>query len=55
MSQRSLFPESNLERAASSYSSTLPLSSVLDRGWVVTAMLRLFYAREITGTHCTGS
>jgi len=53
-SQRSLFPGSNLERAASRYSSTLSLTSVLDGGWVVIAMLRPFYVREWPGTHCTG-
>jgi hypothetical protein len=36
------------------YSSTLSLTSVLDRGWVVNATHRPLYTRERPSTHCTG-
>ena len=54
-SQGSLFTRSNLEPAVSRYTSTIPLTSVLDGGWVIIVMLRPFYAREWHGTHCTGN
>ena len=36
------------------YSSTLPSTSALDAGWVVSTTPRLLYPRERPGTHCIG-
>ena len=36
------------------YSSTLPSTSELDRGWVVSTTPRPLYPWERPGTHCTG-
>ena len=36
------------------YSSTLPSTSELDRGWVVSTTFRPLYPWERPGTHCTG-
>ena len=45
----------NTQRGGKRYSSTLSLTSTLDRGrGVVNAMPQPLYPRERPGTHCTG-
>ena len=36
------------------YTPTLPSTSAVDGGWVVSTTPRSLYRRERTGTHCTG-